>query len=714
MGAKATPFAILATALAAGIAAAAIALIVALAQPWLGLSLTADAGAQHVVVEHAFAEGAADGIAPGTIITAIGGISVEPDDLIEEPDVAVDYPALQRFFDRQAELAEAIRAPTVTIATAAAHEPVVVVPMPSRPLSSLPLVFWIQIAAGLVCLMIGFWVWSIRRNELSTALLAIAGLGIPISAFPAAIYSSRQLAIDGQIFRALSSLNYLGSLTFGVAMASLFLIYPKRLVPARMLLASPFVFLAIWSLDTMQSLFTGPVQGRHLPIVVLMALILAGGVWQHKSSRHDPAARAIVRWFALSVLLCAGTFVVVVLAPNLFGIRSTVSQGYAFVLFALLFIGVAAGVARYKLFEVERWAFTLLYYFGAVALLVMIDAVLIYAIAMERPAAFGVSLLVVGLLYLPARDWASKRLTRRRTIDRGEIFRRLVDAAMGSDADYRQARWENTLRDVFNPLQIATASPMRSERPTLSENGLALRVPSVAGLPDFELRYAHSGRRLFTRDDERLAAELGAILDHAIASHDAHEKGAAVERTRIARDMHDNIGAQLLSALHSDKRERKDELIRETITDLRDIVNNASRGRRTLEEILADIQAEIGERLALAGIQLTWRQSLASAQRALEPNVAHALRSILRETVSNVIKHSGASGFAVHIEASAQRVLISMRDDGVGLSDERMGNGHGLANIDARVQALGGTMSIADASPGLQVTVDAPLDRALR
>ncbi len=694
---------------AAGLAAAAVALHLALSQPWLGLTLSVDALTRQVVVDRTSSGGPADGIPTATALARIGGLPVEPDDLIEEPDVVEDYAAMHRFFDRQTEFSEAVRAARVAIASAgkpaSAWE---VQPRPSRPLSSLPLVFWVQIGAGLISLVIGCWVWCIRSREASTRLLAMAGLGIPVSAFPAAIYSSRELALPGDLFRALSSLNYLGSLTFGVAMAALFFVYPNRLIPARALIALPALFLPIWSVDALQLGFAGPVEGRHLPIVILMLLILAGGAWQYRASRPDPAARAVVRWFALSVGLCAGTFVVVVLAPNLFGIRTAVSQGYAFVLFALLFLGVAAGVARYRLFEVERWAFALLYYFGAIALLLTIDAFLIYAIAMERPAAFGVSLLFVGLFYLPARDWLSKSLMRRRVLDRGEIFRRLVDTAMNSDNARRRNGWEGVLRDVFDPLQVATATQPAPRRPALVENGLALLVPPVPGLPAFELRYAHAGRKLFTRSDERLVAELGAILEHAVSSRAAHEKGAALERTRIARDMHDNIGAQLLSALHSDRREKKDALIRETISDLRDIVNNASRGMRTLEEVLADLHAEVGERLAVARIDLSWRQSLAEPDRPLEPNVAHALRSILRETVSNAIKHSAARTVTVEIQASDRRVCMGIRDDGAGLSGGSLRRGHGLSNIEARVQALGGSLSLADASPGLAVTIEIP------
>src|SRR5690606_27629691 len=106
---------------------------------------------------------------------------------------------------------------------------------------------------------------------------------------------------------------------------------------------------------------------------------------------------------------------------------------------------------------------------------------------------------------------------------------------------------------------------------------------------------------------------------------------ATEERLRIARDMHDNMGAQLLSALHSDTRERKDTLIRETISDLRDIVNNAAQGGKSISELLADLKVEAAERLAAAGLELDWRDICVAGNMVLPPNVAHSLRSALRE-----------------------------------------------------------------------------------
>src|SRR5690606_33391140 len=141
-----------------------------------------------------------------------------------------------------------------------------------------------------------------------------------------------------------------------------------------------------------------------------------------------------------------------------------------FVLFGMLFLGVAAGVARYRLFELEDWAFSILTYFGAVTLLVLFDALLISLVAMDRPAAFALSLLVVALIYLPCRVWLARRLMPRREIDREALFGRIVDVAL-STGSARQIQWRQVVQDAFRPLHILSGARANPEKPTIAEDG---------------------------------------------------------------------------------------------------------------------------------------------------------------------------------------------------------------------------------------------------
>lgn len=703
------PFFTMLAAAMLGLFAAVAALVLAVNQPWLGIELVKSPDGRAVTIHSVSPHGAARDVPPGLVLGSVGDVAILPEDLIEEPDVAETYVAMGLFFDRQSALRAALSAPVVLLRAEDGPEGGFPVrPEPLRDITDLPAVFWVQIAVGLVSLMVGAWVWSFRRGQLPAQLLAVAALGLPLSAFPAAVYSSREIALNGEIFHALSAMNHFGTLTFGVAMTALFLVYPVRLVRPRLLWVLPAVYAAFWIMDTTWTVLPSPIWAHHLPAVVLMAAILTGAALQYRATWRDPAARAAIRWFALAVCLCAGTFIVIVVMPNLFGIRPAVSQGYAFVLFALMFLGVAAGVARYRLFELESWTLPILTYFGGVALLILLDAALIFLVSMDRPAAFAISLVIVAVLYLPIRDRVMRWLLPASRIDRAALFSRIVDVAF-SDPEGQDRQWRQVLQDSFLPLRILPDAGPPASVPSIAEDGLTLRIPALPGLPALLLSHARGGRSLFSIADRGLAEEIWGMMNHAIASRNAYEKGVDEERLRIARDMHDSLGAQLLSALYSPSADRKDTLIRETIVDLRDIVNNASSGGRRIDELLADLKIEALQRLGEAGIALDWAHEFEDENVILATNVTHALRSVLRELVSNVIRHSGARTLRMRFATKGGVAELELADDGRGPGGGLSKRGNGLSNIETRLLALRGTLALSDAEPGLAVRARFPL-----
>src|SRR5690606_36389608 len=140
-----------------------------------------------------------------------------------------------------------------------------VLPPGQRPVASLPPAFWMQIGVGLAGFWIGARIWSLRRGEWATRFLLLAGAGLMISTFPAAVYSTRKLALPGGLFRVLSTFNHIGALTFGVGMIGLFLVYPRKLVSGRWLVL-PAVVLGAWQMVDILQLADGPGLGFHLAV----------------------------------------------------------------------------------------------------------------------------------------------------------------------------------------------------------------------------------------------------------------------------------------------------------------------------------------------------------------------------------------------------------------------------------------------------------------
>lgn len=704
---KLTPGVLLTLSLFTGASVLLGAIFAACFQPWLGVTFGADdEGAVKIVAVDSSGPGAALPVgARVSVIKCKPGMPVimEPTDLVEEPDTIEGYKTFKEFFRRQGWLYSLLRSDTVILAgkDIGNHE---ITPEWPRPLTSLPAVFWVQLIVGGGSFLIGAWVWSLKRHDLPARILAFVGFATMTFATAAAIYSTRELALPGGLFRALSAINHLGALSFGAGMIALFLVYPRRLVPVNALLVLPAVFGTWWVCDTLRVVFAGPETGSHLPTMIEMLGILAAAGVQFWKTKGDVKARATLRWFGLTVALGAGLFVMLVIAPNIVGLPPLVSQGYAFLFFLLVFAGVAVGVARYRLFELEGWAFRILFYLGGVLLLVAVDAFLIFTLSMDRTPALSLSLLAVVFLYLPLRELLSKRIMSRKGF-RESLFRKMLDVALTAPGGDQGARWRGLLQEVFEPLKIeAGASP---GAPAIEDDGVVLALPGVGALPPLRLTHAYRGRKLFAPRDVALAEELCSMLGHAIESRTGYEKGVAEERSRIARDMHDNIGAQLISALHSPAAERKDTMIRETLSDIRSIINNASQPGRILEETLAELRFEAAERLALAGLSLDWRAegdggAEISAQRV------HALRSILREAVSNTLKHAGATGMSIEVSQRDDRVSFTITDNGRGLQENLIA-GNGLANIRARVESLQGSVEIANAQPGLRLHIGIPV-----
>ncbi|MFA6289176.1 MAG: ATP-binding protein [Opitutaceae bacterium] len=677
-------------------------------QPWLGVTFGVDdEGGVKIVAVDPSGPGAA--LPVGAVISTIQNdprgpvLALKATDLVEEPDTLEGYKALKDFFRRQRWIFSLLVAETVELSTkeGVRHE---ITPAWPRPITSLPAVFWVQLIVGGGSFLIGSWVWSLKRQDLPARILAFVGLSTMTFATAAAIYSTRELALPGGLFRALSAINHLGALSFGAGMIALFLVYPRRLVPTKALPVLPVVFGTWWLCDTLRVVFTGPAEGSHLPTMIEMLGILAAAGVQFWKTKGDAKARATLRWFGLTVALGAGLFVMLVIAPNIVGLPPLVSQGYAFLFFLLVFAGVAVGVARYRLFELEGWAFRILFYLGGVLLLVAVDAFLIFALAMDRTPALSLSLLAVVFLYLPLRELLSKRLMSRKGF-RESLFRKMLDVALTTPGGDQGARWRGLLQEVFEPLKIEEGAPLAS--PAIEDDGVALALPAVGALPPLRLSHAYRGRKLFAPRDVALAEELCSMLRHAIESRTAYEKGVAEERLRIARDMHDNIGAQLISALHSPAAERKDTMIRETLSDIRSIINNAAEAGRPLGETLAELRYEASDRLGLAGVALDWRVEEEGAVE-LPSQTVHALRSIVREAVSNTLKHSGATSVAVLVSQREGRLWFTITDNGRGLPDKLIA-GNGLGNIRARVESLKGTVDIANAQPGLRLHIGIPV-----
>lgn len=228
----------------------------------------------------------------------------------------------------------------------------------------------------------------------------------------------------------------------------------------------------------------------------------------------------------------------------------------------------------------------------------------------------------------------------------------------------------------------------------------------------------HLNRELVATLDSKVQlreAELRASQAQ-VQAHLTHAATLA-ERQRITRDIHDGVGAQLvglLSLVSDGKTDRRElgEHVKAALDELRMAVDSMQPTHQDLTTVLATLRYRLQPRLEAAGIELTWQigdfpepDGLSSAARA-------QIQRIMQEALANVIRHAQASQVLIHANFDAHlgnRYCITVEDNGQGFQDSSTTRvGHGLGNMRARAEAIGGQLSVESMpDKGVRVTLNA-------
>lgn len=213
----------------------------------------------------------------------------------------------------------------------------------------------------------------------------------------------------------------------------------------------------------------------------------------------------------------------------------------------------------------------------------------------------------------------------------------------------------------------------------------------------------------------RLRAQLaahGTTTDAGARARDAQlrEQAASQERERIYSDLHDDLGAKLLSLVYRAESPVQADLARAILQDLRDVVTRSRGTPGTLGDVLADIRGEATQRLAAVGIGLGWDEADNLPDPILDTGHALHLHRIVREAISNTIRHAQARHLRVRVRASAGELLLELTDDGSGVPAAVLA-GSGMRNMRTRAGELDGRIDWAPGTEGgAKVLLRMPLD----
>jgi signal transduction histidine kinase len=257
--------------------------------------------------------------------------------------------------------------------------------------------------------------------------------------------------------------------------------------------------------------------------------------------------------------------------------------------------------------------------------------------------------------------------------------------------------------------------------PTVLAVAAPLLLPAAFVLVGLRLVQQH-GRALYNAEQNKL--QLEQRIREATAEIERNfrqlaelkvEQVTERERKRIAGDLHDDLGAKLLTIVHTSDNERISTLAREALEEMRLSVRGLTGRAVGLADALGDWRAETVSRLAQAGIEGEWRAP-DDLPHKLSARAYVQTTRILREATSNIIKHSNATHCSVRCGIDDGDFQLVIQDNGNGIAAEvegRLDRGHGLASMKNRAKQLQGQCLVeSSAGYGTVIRLTLPLDRA--
>lgn len=351
-----------------------------------------------------------------------------------------------------------------------------------------------------------------------------------------------------------------------------------------------------------------------------------------------------------------------------------------------------------------------------------LDLLFVAVFSLGQFASLTLSLFLSLGVYAGVRQWVLNQMTGKRTLTTERMFEQLYRAARRIEARPEQIdeATSEVLRHLFEPIELAV-SDVAPAHARVASDGSTLLVPlPVVGRQGTErhrsavvMRFADRGKRLFTADDARLADRVIDQLSRAVAHDQAVEQGRHEERVRLAQDLHDDIGARLLTLMYQAPNPEVEDYVRHTLQDLKTLTRGLSAQDHRLSHAAAEWKADLSQRLSAAGCELAWSFS-ADRDAVLTVVQWSALTRILRELVTNTMAHAQASRVDIEGQLLNNALTLMVRDNGIGRDPASWSHGLGLGGVRKRVKQLGGTVEWADCRPcGIRCTVVIPqfLDR---
>ena len=253
-------------------------------------------------------------------------------------------------------------------------------------------------------------------------------------------------------------------------------------------------------------------------------------------------------------------------------------------------------------------------------------------------------------------------------------------------------RWQHILHRFFTQTNLAQDA-QQIDYCQLINNDQSIQIPTIDNISSYKLTYIDSSL-VFSEPDIKLADALLKLTRQFISIQQAIEQGASNERHRIARDLHDDVAARMLTLIHQAKDQHAIKLARSILKSLRNAIYTLdNKSTTTALDALTDIRSELQDRLNPIGMQIFWLQCESIEKLIFTPRQHINLHRIMHEVVTNVIRHAAAEYVTIDIKLEDNQFLLQACDNGTGFNMEDCIPGKGINNISTRIKELNGKVS---------------------
>ena len=290
-----------------------------------------------------------------------------------------------------------------------------------------------------------------------------------------------------------------------------------------------------------------------------------------------------------------------------------------------------------------------------------------------------------------------------------------MTAAQRRQLDEATSRWATDIAFARLGMQLMTAFTVA-----------LLLVVWLLARRDAQQREAR--RRSAVEEKRRLEAEVEERTAELSELSSYLQKVREDEKSKLARDIHDELGGILVSAKMDvawveERMKKKDsESSAKLERALQALDDGVQIKRRIIEELRPTLLDNLGLAAALdwqvheicdrAGIACT--VATPSDDSVIAPQVSIALYRILQEALTNIVKYAKAKKVNVDLGVTSDDVTLLIEDDGVGIPEDAQNNllSHGIAGMRQRVRALHGEFAIARRPEGgTMIEVNIPLGK---